>query len=69
MRCLRSFYLKALTKKILEFLNVADVITSNDHIIDMEKNQNGAHWACTPRLCKGHSIFLDQVTSFLLLFT
>lgn len=69
MRCLRSFYLKALTKKILEFLNVAYVITSNDHIIDKEKNQNGAHWACTSRLRKGHSIFIDQVTSFLLLFT
>ena len=33
----RIFYLKLLTKKILELLNVTKVITSYDHIIHIQE--------------------------------
>ena len=38
----KIFHLKLLTKKILEFLNVIEVITSYDHIIYIYEKQNGA---------------------------
>ena len=38
----KFFYLKLLIEKILEFLNVIEVITSYDHIIHIKEKQNGA---------------------------
>ena len=38
----KIFYLKLLTKKIFEFLNAIEVITSYDHIIHIQETQNSA---------------------------
>ena len=45
----KIFHLKLLTEKILEFLNATEVITSYDHIIHIEKKQNGAFISTTKK--------------------
>ena len=36
----KIFHLKLLTKKLLEFLNAIEVITSYNHIIHIQEKQN-----------------------------
>ena len=38
----KIFHLKLLSEKIFEFLNATEVITSYDHIIDIQEKQNSA---------------------------
>ena len=45
----KIFHLKLLIEKILEFLNATEVITSYDHIIHIEKKQNGAFISMTKK--------------------